>query len=290
MIDLSIVIVNYNNKTLLKNCLASIFSNKGAVNLEVFVVDNASTDQSSEMVQKYFPQTRLIKNNKNLYYSKANNQGLTLISGKYFLVLNEDTTIPKNTFSGMIKFLKDRPSCGIASCQEIDAKGKTLLTCHKFHHPVYQILELPLFYKVFKNSSILKNFHYNNWDRKSTRQVDTIPGSFIFGKSELLKKVGNFDEKLVHFYSDADFCQRVFDAGYKIYHVGNITINHLSAATFVQFSQTQIIRQAYQDMVYYYQKHFGIFWAMLIFLLTRIHLVYYWLLDLFSYKFASKNI
>ena len=88
MVYLSIVIVNYNNKPYLKNCLTSIFKNKGQITIEVFVVDNASKDGSVAVVRKNFPQIQLIQNNNNLFYSKANNQGLRLAKGKYFLVLN----------------------------------------------------------------------------------------------------------------------------------------------------------------------------------------------------------
>ncbi len=273
--DLSIIIVNYDTKQLLKNCLSFVFNNQPTISFEVFVIDNGSTDGSLTMIKKEFPQVSIVKNKHNLLYSKANNQGLKKTKGVYVLILNSDVMLGKGVLDTMTTFMKTHPQCGLASCREVDQNGKTIRTGHQYHNPFVQIIELPFFVKFFRNSSILKKFHYEDWNRKSTKKVDTIPGSFMFGRLDILKKVGFFDVHMKLFFSDADLCLRVHRAGYDIYHHGHVTITHIKAETLKHFTLNEILMQSYQDMFYYYKKHFGIFWATLIFFFTKLSLLYY---------------
>ncbi len=273
MVDISIVIVNYNTAHPLKNCLTSIYRNSKNLTLEIIVIDNASTDQSISLVEKSFPRVTLIKNKKNLLYSKANNQGLRKASGRYFLVLNPDTVIRNNTLSAMVEFLDQDPSISLASCREIDKEGKTILTCHKTPTPLTEFFELRIFAKFFKNSSLIKEFRYKGWDRETIRDVDTLPGSFLFGRKEVLKKIGYFDEHLPLFYSDTDLCKRAKDKGLKLYHNGTVTITHLCAQSLGQFPMNTILMQSLRDMLYFHKKHYGVFWSRILFLFARFSLL-----------------
>ena len=272
---LSIIIVSYNTERILANCLSSIYTNNKDIKPEVIVVDNASKDNSVKMVKEQFPQVKLIKNKKNLFYSKANNQGLNQITGNYFLILGSDTIVPKGSLSKMIAFMKKVKDCGIVSCRELDENGETIITCHAFSTPLTQILEMPLFYHFMKNNKVLSEFRYKDWDRKDIRAVDTIPGSFMLGRREVLQAVGGFDEKLPLFYSDADFCKRAKDKGFGIYHNGNVAIVHLKAASLKFFSFTKVMQFAYRDMIYYHKKHFGIIPVIPLWILAKLHLAYY---------------
>lgn len=271
MTDLSIIIVSHNTKELLINCLESVFEYSGKIKVVVYVVDNASNDGSPGMVKKYYPKVKVIQNKKNYLYSKANNQALKLIKGKYFLILNSDTLIHKHTLSDMVNFLDKRPNCALASCLEKDMNGKTILTCHKFHTPVIQILDLPIFNKFTKNFPIIKRHYYKGWTRVTTRKVDTIPGSFIFGRSSIVKDIGGFDENLPLFFSDADLCKRVSDLGYDIYHNGDTAITHFKAQSLNNIPYLEVINKSNKDMVYYYRKYYGDLWASLILLLVKIN-------------------
>lgn len=270
MPTLSIIIVNYNTKLLLKNCLDSIIKNSKNIKIEICVVDNASRDKSVEMVREYFPKVKIIINKKNLFYSKANNQGLAKIKSIYFLILNPDTTITRNSLAKMIEFMEENPNCGLSSCIEVDKNGNTIRTCHKFHNPVVQILELPIFKKFSRNLGVIKNHYYQGWGRKSIRKVDTIPGSFIFGRTKVINEVHGFDENLPLFFNDADLCKRVVDRGYNILHNGKVTIIHLKAQSLDTLPYLEVMEKSFQDMVYYYKKHYGLFWSSLINILSQL--------------------
>lgn len=272
---LSIIIANYNTEKILANCLSSIYTNNRNIKLEVFVVDNASEDNSAKMVEEQFPQVKLIKNKKNLFYSKANNQGLNKITGDYFLILGSDTIIPKGALGKMIVFMKKVKDCGIVSCRELDENGEIIITCHAFSTPLTQILEMPFFYRFMKNNEILSKFRYKDWDRKDIREVDTIPGSFMLGRKEVLQTIDGFDEKIPLFYSDADFCKRAKEKGFGIYHNGNVAIIHLKAASLRFFPFRKVMQFAYRDMIYYHRKHFGIIPVIPLWILAKIHLAYY---------------
>lgn len=270
---LSIVIVNYNTRKNVLACLDSIFKYKSNQKFEVWVVDNGSTDGSADIIKKKFPQVKLVENRQNYLYTKANNQALARIRSKYFLILNSDVLLSRNTLSYMIDFMELHPECGLSSLRHSDTKGKTQLTTHHSHTPVTQILLLPPLYRLFKWMPTLKQFYYTGWDRKDIHQVDVIPGSFMFGRTSLLKKIGYLDDKMSLFYSDSDYCERVRKAGYSIYHVGTTQVTHHTSSTLSRFSRTHIEHESYRDMVVYYRKHFGTIWSYLIYLSTIIAIV-----------------
>jgi len=285
MIDISIIIASYNTKDLLQNCLDSIFRSRGSLRIEVVVVDNASSDGSVSMVKKSFPKVTLIRNRTNLLYSKANNQGLRIAKGKYVLILNSDTLMHKDSLPKIKKFMDKHPKCGLSSCREIDGNREILDTCHRFPSPITELLEFPISRKLFPNPKILQEFRYVGWTRRDIRKVDTVPGSFMFGRRKLLEKLGFFDEKLPLFYSDADLCLRVNKAGHEIWHNGKTTITHYTARSLAKFSLYKSLRLSYKDMVTYYKKHYGIAWAALLYLLAQVNLALFKL----RYYLISQN-
>lgn len=141
-IDLSISIVSFNTKSLLEQCLYSIFSNTKNLKFEVLLVDNASKDETVEMVKVKFPQVRFTQNPKNLIFTKAHNQNLAKVKGRYFLVLNEDTQIPAGALIEMVEFMSVGPkNLGLASCREVDEKGNLDMTCSRLPHPIFDFFE-----------------------------------------------------------------------------------------------------------------------------------------------------
>ncbi len=272
--DITIIIVNTNDKDYLKNCLVSLVRQKTEnLQLEIVVVDNGSTDGSRQLIETRFPQVKWIQNGTNLLYTKANNRGLKQASGKYFLVLNPDTTLPPTTLKRMYSFIDANKKIGLAGCRQINEWGKILPICHRYFTPYTQILTLPLFYKFAKNSAAFRNFTYADWDRLSSREVDTIPGSFMFGRSDILNSVGLLNETMPMFYSDDDFCLRVNISGYKIWYNAAITITHFTSKTISRSPIFKIMTQGQSDMVSYTRKHHGVTWATVLFLLTKLSLI-----------------
>lgn len=282
-IDLSISLVSCNSKDLLANCLTSIFNNTEHVKFEVLLVDNGSKDGTPAMVRKNFPQVKLTKNTSNMLYTKAHNKNLRKAQGKYFLVLNEDTFIPPRVLQKIIMFMEKHPNIGLASCHQVDEERQTNITSERFPHPVYELFEKShvgkLFIQIFhlkKPKQMLAYFRYGNWGRRTTRQVDVIPGSFFFGRSELLHAVGLFDENLLLYYEESDYCQRARKKGYTAYHVGNVTVEHYkSKAIQANLSPFRRYQIAEHDMLTYYKKYFGLRWLVFLWLIFRPNWLYW---------------
>lgn len=282
MTDLSISLLCFNTKDLLKNCLLQIKKASRGLGVEILLVDNGSTDGASQMVKKEFPEVKLITSRKNLLYIKGHNLNLTRAAGKYFLILNEDTQFAPDTFRKLVDFMEKNPQAGLASCRQVDEKGKADITCSKFPTPIIEILESSLIVKTLLKlvkvryfSKILEDFRYLNWDRSSNRQVDVLPGSLIIGRNSLFKKIGYFDQKLKFFYGEADLAQKTKEAGYRSYHIGNITITHLKSKALVKlpnFFRWQITEH---DMLYYYKKYFGFFWFLVLLIFLKPNRLYY---------------
>lgn len=280
-IDLSISIVSFNTKNLLEKCLTSIFQNTKNIKFEVLVVDNGSNDGTVTMVKNKFPQVKLIKNKENLFFSKAYNQALKKASGEYILILNSDTIIPKKALEKIIEFLKKHPKIGAASCKHIDNIGRVDSTCSRSSTPKFELLESSLLGKLIDSQKTKAYFRYQGWKRDSSRQVDVLPGSFIMIRSTVLDRIGLLDENLKLFYSDTDFCLRIQQAGFALFHMGDVSITHLRAQTVNQLNPWERYKLSESDMLKFYKKHFGIFWWLFLWLAFRPNWLY-WRLKSFS--------
>lgn len=280
-LDLSISMISFNTKQYLKNCLNSILENTKNLNFEILLVDNGSKDGSAEMVQKKFPKVKIIKNRQNLLFIKAHNQNLRRAKGRYFLLLNEDALIGSNVFEKMIKFLDKNPKIGLASCRQVDEFAKTDNTCSSFPIPASELLESsPIFRMIVKPfqkqaQKLLADYRYSGWDRKSTRSVDVLPGSFIIGRKKLIEKIGYLDEDLLFFYGEADYCQRAKKTGYQIYHNAQVSFVHLGSRGLKKlpsFTRYQILEH---DILVYYKKYFGFVWWLILWIFLKPNWLYW---------------
>ncbi len=294
-IDLSISLITYKNKSLLDSCLNSIYQNTKKIHFEVLLVDNASKDGSVPMVKKKFPQVHLIQNKKNLIFTKAHNQNLNIIKGQYFLVLNEDTYIPKGTLEEMVKFMDTHPKVGLASCREVDSRGILDPTCSRLPHPLIEFFESTILGKLIlhlfkpkKVKQLISRYRYKDWNRKTNKQVDVVPGSFMLGRKEVRDKIGLFDEGMLLFYEEPDYCQRAKKAGFLSFHVGNIKLIHLKSQAVAKLPMYKLYQISRHDMLYYYRKYFGVgWWAFLE--LSNIPDTIYWKIKPLNEKTIKKN-
>lgn len=289
MLDLSISLLSFNNKDLLENCLNSIYKqsfstnkNTNKIKFEILLVDNASKDGTVEMVKKNFPKVKLIANRQNKLYIKGHNQNLRRVKGRYFLIMNEDIEIKKGTIERMIKFIKSNPRISLASCRQVDVHGKIDPTTSKFPHPLFEIFENAYLgnwarkvIKIKKLEGSLKNYHYASWKRNTIKSVDVLPGSFIIGRSSLLKDVGFLDQNLWFFYGEPDFCKRVKQANFSIVHIGKITITHLKSKAFSQLPPFRRYQISEHDMLTYYKKYYGTIWFAILWLSFRPNWLYW---------------
>lgn len=249
--DLSIVIVSWNVKEKLKDNLRALFESKG-VEFEVFVVDNNSADGSVEMIKKYYPQVKLIANQENLGFSKANNQAIKQASGKYVLLLNPDMRVFDDTLSRMFSWMNSHEKAWVASCRLIDESARVVKQVRQFPTLSNQLaiaLKIP---HIFPG--VLRNYLKEDFDYKKAAVVDSIRGAFFMIKKQAIEKIGLLDERFFLWFEEVDYCQRVKQAGGEVWYMPTAECIDLVGLSFVQVDV--LIKQKYfrDSMLKYFKK------------------------------------
>lgn len=273
---LSISIVSFNTKRELHKCLRSIFQNAPSSTYDVWVVDNASSDGSATMVEKEFPQVKLIRNPINVYYAAAQNQVLKSCRAKYVLTLNSDTRILPRSLTTALTFLENHPKIGALSIIHQSPTGKIDLTCQRFPTPVFEIFSTSIFAKWLPKPGIVRDNRYPGWDRTTSRgDVDVLPGACLFLRRKALVDIGYFDQRLRLFFPDTDLCQRLKQAGWHLYYLASCAVIHTQAASLHHFSTYRTNVFYIHDALIFYRKYFGIRWWILLFLVFKFNYIYY---------------
>ena len=189
--DLSIIIVNYNTSKLIIQALNSVYKNSKNINFEIIVVDNASKDDSVEMIKKHFPQVILIQNNENLGFSKANNIAIKRSIGEYILLLNSDTIVMEDTLTKMIEYMNDNPDVGASGCKVVLPDGSLDKACKRsFPTPqnaLYNALKLD---RLFPQSKVFGEYNLTYLDENEIHDVDCLVGAFMMVRREVIEQVG----------------------------------------------------------------------------------------------------
>lgn len=253
---LSIVIVNWNAGHLLKDCLQSIYRNIIKINCEIFVVDNASTDGSLEMVRKEFPQVKLIENKSNLGFAKANNQAINKSKGMYILLLNPDTIVQKDTFHNMLEFMNTHPEAGVVGSKVLYADGSLQLSCGHFPSLQTEFFHSTLLEEIFSKSPLMGNFRMTNWDHNSVKEVDWVSGSCLLVRKAAITDIGLLDEAIFMYAEDIDWCYRIKNAAWKTYYLPQSKIIHLESQI-ANTNLTNKLKNGYQGLYYFFDKHYG---------------------------------
>lgn len=266
MLDLSIIIVNYNVKEFLQNLIYSIEKAGKNISYEVIVVDNASDDGSIEMLRSKFPDIQLIANTGNAGFSKANNQGLKVAKGDFLLLLNPDTLVQEDTFETLINFLKNNDDAGMAGCKVLNPDGTLQLACRRsFPGPWTSFSKVTGLSAIFPKSKFFARYNLTYLDENDTYEVDAISGSFMMLKREVYEKIGGLDEIFFMYGEDLDWCYRVQKAGYKVYYVHSTQIIHYKGESTKRstFNETKVF---YSAMHIFVKKHFSKSFLILFFL------------------------
>lgn len=267
--DLSVVIVSYNTKELLADCLRSVSIAAKTIKTEVFVVDNNSRDGSAQMVKNNFPQVKLIANRDNRGFSKANNQAIKLARGKYVLILNPDTRVLPDTFTKMIKFMDENPDVGVATCRVEFPNGSLDVDCRRhFPTPWRSFCHFCGLSKIFRGSKIFDQYNYGYLPQDRQHEIDACVGAFMIIRKSAIKKVGMFDEEFFFYGEDLDWCWRFREKGYKIVYTPITKIIHYKGASSgikkssqeltkaTRQSKRVVMRQSIRAMRIFYRKHF----------------------------------
>ncbi len=277
--DVSIIIVNWNTKELLRGCLTSVYEQTVDLDFGVIVVDNASTDGSAEMVRNDFPQAMLIQNTKNCGFAAANNQAIAVAKGRYILLLNSDTVILDRAIEKTISFANENPKAGAIGCRVINPDGTLQETCFMFPSILNMLLSSTYLYKIFPKNKFFGREQMTWWDRNDVREVDVITGCFILVRREAIEQVGILDERFFMYCEETDWCYRLKKKEWKVMFAPVGQIIHYGGRSTRQ-RRAEMILQLRGSILLFIKKHKGFLSQVITRLLTALFFflrVPYWI-------------
>jgi GT2 family glycosyltransferase len=256
-IDVSVVIVNYNVKAFLEQCLLSVERARADLNMEIFVVDNASVDGSQAMVKKRFPDVTLIENKQNVGFSTANNMAIRKARGEYILILNPDTLIQEDTLSILKKKLDDNPRLGAVGCKLLNPDGSYQINSRRsFPTPWVAFSRIVGLSKIFPKSRLFGQYNLTYLDPDTESEVDVLSGSLMMLRKEALEQVGYFDEEYFMYGEDIDLSYRIKKGGWKVLYTPATQAIHYKGES-TKKSEFSAITRFYSTMLIFIRKHFG---------------------------------
>lgn len=253
---LTIIIVNYNVKELLDQAIVSIKKACKHIDHELIVVDNASSDGSVELVQKKFPEVKLIINKENKGFASANNQAIKQAAGEFILLINPDTIVQEDTFTVILNFFETHPECGMLGCKILNPDGSLQLPCRRsFPTPWIAFTKIIGFSKLFPKSRLFGKYNLTYLNPDQTYEVEAISGSFMFFRRKVVEDVGYLDESFFMYGEDLDWCFRIREAGWKIYYLPETKIIHFKGESSKK-SEVDLTIQFYRAMKLFVEKHY----------------------------------
>ncbi len=254
---LSIVIVNYNVKYFLEQCLHSVQKASAGLEAEIFVVDNNSVDGSVKMVREKFPEVILIENKENKGFSTANNQAIRASKGTYVLLLNPDTLVEDDTLHKVVDFMDEHPDAGGLGVKMLDGKGKFLPESKRgLPTPLVAFFKVFGLSALFPRSKLFNTYHLGYLDKEKTHQVDVLAGAFMLIRRSTLEKTGLLDETFFMYGEDIDLSYRITLAGYKNYYFPGTRIIHYKGES-TKKSSLNYVFLFYNAMIIFAKKHFS---------------------------------
>jgi O-antigen biosynthesis protein len=255
-LQISVIIVNYNVKHFLEQCLYSVFKALKDIPSEVFVVDNNSVDGSVSLIHQKFPQVKLIANSRNSGFSAANNQAIREAQGKYILLLNPDTVVQEDTFKKTLAFMDVHPEAGGLGIKMVDGQGKFLPESKRgLPTPAVAFYKIFGLAKLFPKSHKFGQYHLTFLDKDKNHQVDILSGAFMLIRKEALDKVGLLDETFFMYGEDIDLSYRITLGGYKNYYFADSSIIHYKGES-TRKSSVNYVFVFYKAMAIFAKKHF----------------------------------
>ena len=247
--DVSIIIVAWNVRKLLYDCLKSVYDQTEGVDFEVIYVDNASEDGSVDMVTKEFPNVKVIKNAENRGFIKANNQGIEVARGRYVLLLNSDTIVLDNAIAKAVKFADEHPRAAVVGCKVLNPDRTLQRTCFLYPSILNIFLAATYLYKIFPKSRFFGREQMTWWDYNDIREVEAVCGCFSLVRREAIDQVGLMNDIYYVYGDDPDWCYRFKKSGWnimftpdaQIIHYGGQTTNQKARAFRLQLEGSRLI-------------------------------------------------
>ncbi len=255
MIDLSVVILSWNVRNLLRQCLDSVLNHPRPTATEIIVVDNASSDGSAEMVRAEFPQVKLIVNTINRGYTGGNNDGIATATGRYVLILNPDTRVVGDALSTLVEYADAHPDVGVVGPQLANPDGSVQSSRRRFPTLMTGLFE-STWLQPLAPRRVLRDYYLQDQPDDVPQEVDWVTGACLLVRREAIQQVGGLDEGFFMYSEELDWCRRIKQAGWKIVYLPQAQVMH-----YVGQSSDQVVAQRHiyfqTSKVRYFRKHHG---------------------------------
>lgn len=267
--DVSVIVVNWNTKKLLSNCLDSVYKFTKNINFEVIVIDNNSTDGSQAFIKKTFPKVKLIENKENLGFAKANNQGIEQAKGEYIFLLNSDTYLIENSLQKLVEFANTNKNLGIIGPLLLN-EDKSIQQSAGFTPNLPQIILWATFVDDLPFGYLLNPYHIDN-DQfyKKERKVGWLSGAALLIPKKVIKITGPLDGNIFMYGEDVEWCYRIEKSGFDVIFSPQTKIVHIGRGSSGKISQNAFLGE-YKGLLYFYKKHKGHFSLQLLRLFLKI--------------------
>lgn len=291
--DVSIIIVSWNTKDILRDCLKSVYGQTSGIDFEVIVIDNASLDGSAEMVKTEFPQAKLIANADNRGFAVANNQGIEISNGRYILLLNSDTIVLDGAIQKTVHFADEHKEAAVTACRILNKDMSLQPSCSMFLSLRNWFLKITFLYKLFPQSKFFGRAQMTWWQHNTVKEVDVVSGCFMMVRKDAVMQIGQMDEQFFMYCEEVDWCWRFKKAGWKVIFMPDAQIIHLGGASAsrhgakrAQIKDCSTVKFMFKNWPVW-KAHAGLF-MMASFYLSRLILLYP--LYLLGVKAADKKI
>jgi len=262
--QLSVIILNYNVRYFLEQCVLSVQNALQNIDAEIIVVDNNSPDDSCAMIKQRFPQVTLIENEENSGFPKGNNIGVAKAKGEYICILNPDTVVAEDTFEKVLAFAKTKSDLGIVGVKLIDGAGKFLPESKRgIPTPFVAFTKITALYKI---SSVFGKYYASHINENQTGKVEILVGAFMVMKKATYDEVGGFDENCFMYADDIDLSYMVLQTGKSNYYFHETTVIHYKGESTVR--DEKYMQRFREAMDFFYRKHFRVSFLFDVFMKT----------------------
>ena len=284
--QLSVIILNYNVRYFLELCVLSVQEAIISLDAEIIVVDNNSDDESVLMMQKRFPDVKLIQNKDNFGFPRGNNIGVAHAKGKYICILNPDTVVAEDTFTKVLAFAEEKQNLGIVGCKLIDGTGNFLPESKRgIPTPWVAFTKIFGLYKIFPKSKIFNQYYAQHLDENETGKVAILVGAFMLMKRDLYLELNGFDEECFMYADDIDLSYRALLKRKSNYYFHATTVIHYKGESTVK--DEKYMKRFQEAMNFFYQKHFRKSWFFSFFI--QIGIVFFSIVKMFQGKEKFKT-
>ena len=253
--DLSVVIVSFNARDYLRRCLGSLYEHTAGIGYEVIVVDNASWDDSVQMVESEFPQASLIRCSANQGFAAACNRGIAQAKGEFILLLNPDTEIADNAFAPMVAYCRQQPQVGILGPKLLNSDGSLQLSCRRFpSHLTGLFNRQSILTRLLPRNRFSSRYLMSDWNHNSIAEVDWLSGACTLLRRQMLADIGPLDEGFFMYIEDVDICYRAHQGGYRVVYFPQAVVTHHIGRSSDTLPNRSIL-QWHRSMWRYYRKH-----------------------------------